>query len=168
MFALSPRGSHHGARAPKQCARQGSGRKRGINLSHWFAQDYDGYPAGPIWNGFVTRDDIRQLALAGFDHVRLSVAPALLFPPDPMAMVALHRALDHIQQAGLAAVVDLHPVGNEKNLFLGPEGADRLVDCCRVLATALAKRQTPGLALEILNEPEPLAGTPGGCCKSGR
>jgi hypothetical protein len=148
---------------PDALSSQAIGLKRGINLSHWFAQSYEGYSQARL-DGFVTRDEIHRLALSGFDHVRLSVAPAVLFPPqaklafEPMAMGALHRALDHIQQAGLAAIVDLHPIRDEKNVFLAPDGADRLIDCCHILAKALAKRETPGLALEILNEPEPLAG----------
>ncbi|TXN72284.1 cellulase family glycosylhydrolase [Methylobacterium sp. WL6] len=136
---------------------------RGVNLSHWFAQSFEGYGAGHL-KTFVTSDDLRLLSEAGFTHVRLGVEPDALFQSgdgEPQfvepVLEALGRALDMIARAGLAVVVDMHPVGASKNPLQTPAGAATFVARWSKLAGAVAAHPI-GAVLEILNEPEPLAG----------
>ena len=47
---------------------------RGTNLSHWLSQDF-GWAPRTEW---ITENDIRYIASAGFDHVRLPVDEIVL------------------------------------------------------------------------------------------
>jgi aryl-phospho-beta-D-glucosidase BglC (GH1 family) len=136
---------------------------RGVNLSHWFAQSFEGYGAEHL-DRFVTKADIARIAAAGFTHVRLSVEPDIVFaregaPALEEGLVArLAGAIGMIAGHRLAVVLDLHPVGAGKNRYLTPEGADRLVANWSLLARRLAGLDRGRVAFEILNEPEPLKG----------
>ncbi len=56
--------------------------RRGLNLSHWFAQarSAQGYSQEHL-TAHTTASDVALIHRLGFDHVRLSVDPALLFTP---------------------------------------------------------------------------------------
>src|SRR4051812_16236603 len=51
---------------------------RGTNLSHWLSQDFGWAPR----DEFITQTDIRYIARAGFDHVRLPVDEKELWQED--------------------------------------------------------------------------------------
>ena len=150
------------ARGAAPAARLG----RGVNLSHWFAQSQQGYGPGHL-AGFVTPDDLRRIAGAGFGHVRLSLEPSAIFAEaDPRGrtalaepvLAALREALGRIRAEGLAVVLDLHPVGPDKDRLSTPAGADALVSGWAALAGAFRVESGPAFVLEILNEPDPLKG----------
>lgn len=136
---------------------------RGINLSHWFAQSQNGYGPDHLAR-FVTRADIAGIAAAGFSHVRLGFEPDVLFGPSGAATLneavaqPLLEAVTMINALNLGVVLDMHPVGASKDKYQSAQGADRLIANWRLLAQRLAPIPRDRLALEILNEPEPLSG----------
>lgn len=147
-----------GARAaPKAAA-----LRRGVNLSHWFAQSMRGYGPGHL-AGYIAPSDLERIARAGFDHVRLPVDPGILLTQHNTELnrpvfEALRAALARIAHLDLTTVLDLHPVGAAKAPLQTPEGARAFVTGWSTLAAALEASQFPGLVLEILNEPDPLKG----------
>ena len=149
----TPRPSSPGARGPDL--------SRGVNLSHWFAQSHNGYGADHLAR-FVTSADIARVAAAGFTHVRLGVEPDALFATsgkpalNEAVMTRLLDALTMIGSRNLSVVLDMHPVGASKDRYLTDEGAGRLIDNWRLLAQRLTPVAHGQLALELLNEPEPL------------
>jgi aryl-phospho-beta-D-glucosidase BglC (GH1 family) len=137
-----------------------------VNLSHWFAQSEHGYGAQHL-AGFVTQDDLHRIAGAGFGHVRLSLEPSAIFanahprgrvPLAEPVLAALHDALALIRAEGLAVVLDLHPVGPDKDRLRTPAGAEAFVAGWASLADEFKAESGPAFVLEILNEPEPLQG----------
>ncbi|HEX8353438.1 MAG TPA: cellulase family glycosylhydrolase [Pyrinomonadaceae bacterium] len=148
-----------GARGPSGVPASRLARmRRGINLSHWFAQSRD-YSEKHL-REHTTRRDVGLIKSLGFDHVRFTVEPAPLFDearPAELEREHLRRldaALDMLLAGGLAVVVDLHP-SDEFKLRLGTD--DRFVsavaDFWRAFARHLARRDPERLFLEILNEP---------------
>ena len=85
---------------------------QGINAAHWFAQ-------APLtaenFQNQITAEDLRLIRSLGFRHVRLPLDPTVLLDgahPDRLNLENLSyldRALDQIQAADLAVIVDLHP-----------------------------------------------------------
>ncbi len=136
---------------------------RGVNLSHWFAQSLEGY-SEQHFTTFVTRDDIRRIAAAGFSHVRLPFEPDIVFtsgnPPALQEDIVgyLLNAINMIRSENLSIVLDMHPVGASKNQYLTPQGADSFVTSWTLLAKRLAGVDPLRMAFEILNEPDPLSG----------
>ncbi|WP_082552632.1 cellulase family glycosylhydrolase [Methylobacterium sp. Leaf456] len=136
--------------------------RRGVNLSHWFAQSFRGYGRDHL-AGYIAPSDLERIARAGFDHVRLPVDPGILLSQGGTELngpvfEAVRAALALIDRLGLTTVLDLHPVGAGKVPLQTSEGARAFLTGWTTLATALSPSQTPGLVLEILNEPEPLKG----------
>jgi len=68
----------------------------------------------------MTSADVALIHRLGFDHVRLSVDPALLFTPENVEIVQrdrlqeLDRAIRMIIDADLAVVIDMHPTPDFK------------------------------------------------------
>ena len=132
--------------------------RRGINLSHWFAQSRD-YSEKHL-REHTTARDVELIKSLGFDHVRFTVEPAPFFdearPAELKKEYLKHvdGALDMLLGAGLAVVFDLHP-SDEFKLKMRTD--DRFVasfaDFWRALARHLAPRDPERLLLEIINEP---------------
>jgi endoglucanase len=124
---------------------------RGVNLSHWF--EYDGSKS-------VSPAELRALAAAGMDHVRLPVDPLLLgwTPKRPevhLDLQPLRKVVQAIQQAGLAAVVDLHMVQETKQEIEEDKTLEpSLVLLWQRLAAALKEAPVRSLAFELYNEPQ--------------
>src|SRR4051794_13265239 len=131
--------------------------RRGVNLSHWFAQSRD-YSEKHL-REHTTARDIGLIKSLGFDHVRFTVEPAPLFdeahPPELKQdyLKQLDAALDMLLGSGLAVVFDLHPSDEFK---LRMRGDDRFVeafaDFWRALAQHLSARDPERLFLEVVNE----------------
>lgn len=134
--------------------------RRGINLSHWFAQSAGGDYSEKHLREHTTARDIEQIKRLGFDHVRFTFEPGPLFkearPPelDPEYLKQLDAALDMLLGSGLAVVFDLHPT-DEFKLRLRTD--DRFVasfaNFWRALAGHLSARDPERLFLEVMNEP---------------
>ncbi len=135
----------------------------GVNLSHWFAQSVNGYDPAHLAH-FVSDADLKAIKAAGLDHVRLSVAPGVLFTAgrtnefNVQVLNSLMSALDRIQAEGLSVVLDLHPVGSEKASLLTEPTENVLVVEWAAIAQQLADQSPDTLAFEVLNEPDPAKG----------
>jgi endoglucanase len=142
-----------------QIAQSRIGRLRhGINLSHWFAQSRD-YSKAHL-ESHTTGEDIALIKNVGFDHVRLTLEPALLFNwDDPSKLKTeqlkyLDNALDLILTQGLAVLVDIHP-SDEFKVKLN--SSDRQIEAFgkfwQALAQHLSTRDPERVFLEVINEP---------------
>jgi aryl-phospho-beta-D-glucosidase BglC (GH1 family) len=134
--------------------------RRGVNLSHWFAQSPGRDYSEKHLREHTTARDIELIKSLGFDHVRFTFEPAPLFeearPSELNAdyLKQLDAALDLLLGSGLAVVFDVHPSDEFK---LKMRGDDRFVvafaDFWRALARHLSARDPERLFLEIVNEP---------------
>jgi endoglucanase len=132
--------------------------RRGINLSHWFAQASD-YSKAHL-ESHTTAADIALIKDLGFDHVRFTIEPAPLFSwDDPTKLKVeyvkyLDSALDMILAQGLAVIVDIHP-SDEFKIRLNSN--DRQIEAFgkfwRALAEHLSTRDPERVFLEVINEP---------------
>ncbi len=132
--------------------------RRGINLSHWFAQSAD-YSKAHL-ELHTTAEDLALIRSIGFDHVRLTIEPAPLFNgEDPSRLKAgylkyLDNALDLILARGLAVIVDIHP-SDEFKVRLNSN--DRQIEAFArfwlTLSQHLSARDPERVFLEVINEP---------------
>jgi endoglucanase len=132
--------------------------RRGINLSHWFAQSAD-YSKAHL-ESHTTTEDIALIKSLGFDHVRLTIEPAQLFTwADPERLKTerlkyLDNALDMVLAHDLAVIVDIHPSDEFKTRL---NSSDRQIEAFgrfwRVLAQHLSTRDPERVFLEVINEP---------------
>ncbi len=134
--------------------------RRGINLSHWFAQSPRRDYSETHLKTHTTERDIALIKSLGFDHVRFTVEPApLIVEADaaqlkPEYLRQLDAALDMLLASGLAVVVDIHPADEFKIKLRTDNGAAAaFVDFWRSLARHLSARDPERVFLEILNEP---------------
>lgn len=134
--------------------------KRGINLSHWFAQSPRADYSENHLKTHTTEQDIALIKSLGFDHVRFTFEPAPLMDETAPAQLKpdylrhLDSALDMLLASGLAVVVDIHPSDEFKiKLRTDNRAAAAFVDFWRALAQHLSRRDPERVVLEILNEP---------------
>jgi len=134
--------------------------RRGINLSHWFAQAPRGDYSDRHLDTHTTPRDIELIRRMGFDHVRFTVEPAPLFDEAaparlrPRHLRRLDAALDVLLGSGLAVVFDIHPTDEFKlKLRADDRHVAAFADFWRALARHLSRRDPSRLFLEILNEP---------------
>jgi hypothetical protein len=134
--------------------------RRGINLSHWFAQSPGGDYSENHLKTHTTARDIALIKSLGFDHVRFTVEPAPLFneahPADLNAeyLRRLDDALDMMLASGLAVIFDIHPSDEFKiKLRTDDKHVEAFAEFWRSLARHLSGRDPERLFLEILNEP---------------
>jgi GNAT superfamily N-acetyltransferase len=132
--------------------------RRGINLSHWFAQSRD-YSETHL-KTHTTERDIALIKSLGFDHVRFTIEPAPLMNETdaarlkPEYLAQLDSALDMLLASGLAVVVDIHPSDEFKiRLRSDDRAVAAFTDFWRSLARHLSARDPERVFLEILNEP---------------
>lgn len=132
--------------------------RHGINLSHWFAQSADYSKAH--FESHTTAEDIALIKSLGFDHVRLTLEPALLFNlDDPSTLKAEHlryldNALDLILKQGLAVIVDIHPSDEFKvRLNSNDRQIEAFAQFWLALAHHLSTRDPERVFLEVINEP---------------
>jgi endoglucanase len=135
--------------------------RRGINLSHWFAQASNNDYSRVHLESHTTARDIALIKSMGFDHVRFTIEPAPLFKEwddpsklDQEYLKYLDTALDVILGQNLAVIVDIHP-SDEFKIRLNKE--DRHVEAFAKFWASLAKhlstRDPERVFLEVINEP---------------
>jgi hypothetical protein len=129
-----------------------------------------------FWTAFrdawITRDDIRFLKKAGFDHVRVPFNYRLLTPEDqpgvwlPEGFALLDRVVGWCREEGLWVVLDMHgaPGGQTGRniddgwghpwLYESAESQERTVAIWRRLAERY-RGETAVLGYDLLNEPLP-------------
>ena len=146
--------------APEVAFRRQARLRRGINLSHWFAQSPRLDYSETHLKTHTTERDIALIKSLGFNHVRFTVEPAPLMDEAAPAQLRpeylrhLDAALDMLLASGLAVVVDIHPADEFKiKLRTDNSAAAGFVDFWRALARHLSARDPERVFLEILNEP---------------
>ena len=86
--------------------------QRGVNLSSFYAQTRDMSQAR--LDAYMSVADMQALKAMGFDHVRLSINPALLIASPktgtlrPAAMAQLDKTVGQLLDAGLNVILDIH------------------------------------------------------------
>lgn len=137
--------------------------RRGTNLSHWLSQDFHWQPRS-TW---ITENDFRFIARAGFDHVRLPIDEKEVWHEDGSlneeAFAVLQQALTWARTNQLRVILDLHTVrshhfnaaneGGHNTLFTDPKAMDTFVGLWRQLSARLHDQPVDFLAYEIMNEP---------------
>ncbi len=133
---------------------------KGINISHWLSQSE---ARGEKRAAYFTEADVRFLAEAGFDHLRIPIDEEQMFTVDGKkekeAFALLHDALSWCQKYQLKAVVDLHILrshyfnAKEKPLFTDQKEQIRFYDLWKELSSELKKYPNDFLAYELMNEP---------------
>ena len=132
--------------------------RRGVNLSHFYAQTRDISQAR--LDAYMSVADMQMMKARGFDHVRLSINPELLLRqgpagmlrPEPMA--SLDRTVQQLQDAGLNVILDIHAEEAWKADFLhGDQGAAKLCAFWTQFAAHYAKSDPEHIFFEVLNEP---------------
>ena len=133
----------------------------GTNISHWLSQSRLDHEQRKT---FFTRDDVRQLADWGFDHLRLPIDESVMYDQadqaDPRAWAFMDRAIDWASEAGMKVIVDLHILRGHHfhedlpALFTDDAAVARFVTIWRELADHPADRPTDAVAFELLNEPK--------------
>jgi aryl-phospho-beta-D-glucosidase BglC (GH1 family) len=134
--------------------------RRGINLSHWFAQSVIGsYPKSYL-DTRTTEEDIELIASMGFDHVRFTLDPAPLADPTDLGRLNaeylgyVDSAIDMLLKHGLAVVVDIHPSDEFKiKLRTDDEHVRGFTRFWSALARHLSSRDPERVFLEVINEP---------------
>lgn len=136
--------------------------KRGINLSHWYAQ-WSNFDEARLAT-YLTEEDVKRIAQMGFDHVRLTLNDTVVFTSTPGVLNSanVERLKQRIQQfidADLAVIVDLQPEDPfKKALHENPKAVDKFVADWGALAGALKSFDPKMLLLEVINEPYPCEG----------
>ena len=141
--------------------------QHGINASEWFAQKAD-YSVERL-RSYTTLDDIALMRRMGFDHVRLSVDPAIfdcgadrsgaIVTEAPWSKCPTVQVLDEViakaLSLDLAVLVDLHPSGQfKKQLAASDNAVERLTILWGHIAAYYARLDPERVFFEVLNEPE--------------
>lgn len=134
--------------------------RRGINLSHWFAQSLGNDYSEHHLQTHTTAQDIALIKSMGFDHVRFTINPdPLMDNADPTRLNAeyvryLDTALDTILANGLSVIVDIHPSDEFKiRLRTDDRAVTNFTGFWHALARHLSARDPERVFLEIINEP---------------
>ncbi|HET7458339.1 MAG TPA: cellulase family glycosylhydrolase, partial [Gemmatimonadaceae bacterium] len=137
--------------------------RRGVNLSHWFAQLAPDSARVDVTSGDVTRADLEKIRALGFGHVRFGVDPEPMYDErdpshiDGPYLASLDRAVDAILDADLAVVIAMHPTEGgsfKKRLEDDDAHVARVARFWEALARHFAARDPDRLFLEVLNENE--------------
>ncbi len=130
--------------------------RRGVNLSFWLQLSTE----EPLKD-----EDLRAVAAAGFDHVRLPVDPLTIGwqaqsgHADTFSHIdRLDSALESIFNAGLNCILDFHPDEPSIAVLKAPGGESAWLEAWGSLARRYAPHPPSRLALELLNEPQRIYG----------
>lgn len=130
--------------------------RHGINASEWFAQTNNYSPSRLA--SYTDANDIKLMHQMGFDHVRVSIDPAIFscigHPDNCATLTALDGAIHTMLENQLAVIVDLHPSDDFKNrLATSDDAVDRFVQLWEHIAAHYASYDPDRVFFEILNEP---------------
>ena len=99
--------------------------RHGINASEWFAQSNDYRPER--LRSYTTLDDIARMRAMGFDHLRLSIDPAIFQCDGPWNQCERVQVLDEViataLSQNLAVIMDIHPSGEYKRQLSSSDSA---------------------------------------------
>jgi endoglucanase len=131
--------------------------RHGINASEWLAQSHDYSPQR--LRSYTTLDDIARMHAMGFDHVRLSIDPAIFQCDGPWEQCERVQIVDEViakaLSQDLAVIVDIHP-GNEykRQLSSSDAAVEKFTQLWGRVASHYAKSNPEMVFFEVLNEPE--------------
>ena len=131
--------------------------RHGINASEWLAQSRDYSPQR--LRTFTTLDDVARMHSIGFDHVRLSIDPAIFDCQGPWKQCERVQVLDEViakaLSLDLAVILDIHPNDEYKRQLASSDNAvDKFTMLWTQIATYYAKTDPERVFFEVLNEPE--------------
>ncbi len=131
--------------------------RHGINASEWFAQSND-YSIARL-KAYTNDDDIALIRKMGFDHVRISIDPAVFQCSGPWSQCErvelLHHFLDVALADDLAVIIDLHPTTEYKRkLATNGDSAERFRLLWHSIAAEFHNTDPERVFFELLNEPE--------------
>ncbi len=144
--------------------------RHGINASEWFAQSHD-YSVQRL-RTYTTLDDIVRMKQMGFDHVRLSIDPAIFdctatqagsntsataapnWQQCPTVQV-LDEVIAKALSQDLAVLIDLHPSGEyKKQLAASDNKAEQFVFLWSRISAYYSRIDPERVFFEVMNEPE--------------
>ena len=128
--------------------------RRGVNLSHWYAQSMTGDYEERRLSTYLTADDAAKIRAMGFDHVRLTFDNRPVFDGTDEERDRFEGRVRMLLDAGLNVVVDFHPDADYKAALNDPANADRFVEAWRDLAGELAELPDDRVWFEVMNEPD--------------
>ncbi len=131
--------------------------RHGINAGEWFAQSHDYSPQR--LRTFTTLDDIARMHAMGFDHVRLSIDPAIFQCEVALAQCERVQVLDEVVAKALsldlAVILDIHPSDEYKRQLASSDAAaQKFTQLWSRVASYYAKQNPEMVFFEVLNEPE--------------
>lgn len=132
--------------------------RHGINASEWFAQSSD-YSVSRLAK-YTTDEDLDLIRQLGFDHVRLSVDPAIFAcfergQTDCGPVATLDHVVTKCLELDLAVILDIHPTTEFKQRLATDDVAVlRFADLWQKIATHFRDRDAERVFFEIMNEPE--------------
>ena len=131
--------------------------RHGINASEWLAQSRDYSPQR--LRSYTTLDDIARMHAMGFDHVRLSIDPAIFQCDAPWNQCERMQILDEVVakalSVDLAVIIDIHANGDYKKQLASSDSAvERFGALWERVAGHYATQNPEMVFFEILNEPE--------------
>ena len=140
--------------------RRFTGFEHGINLGGWLSQCDN---TKETYDHFITRDDIREIAEWGLDHVRIPVDYELLETADgeykEEGFLYIDRAVEWCADAGLNIILDLHKtfgfsfdfLVKEEGFFENESYQERFCRLWEQLASRYGNKPD-NIAFELLNE----------------
>lgn len=137
--------------------------RSGVNISHWLSQNFK-RESGPARYAGMTEQDFKNIAAAGFDHVRLPFDEGELWFEDgsknPYTFGLLHQALGWCEKYNLRVLADLHIIRSHhfdsetaNTLFTDETAQKRLLEMWNDLSSELKRYPLGFLAYELMNEP---------------
>ena len=146
---------------PAPPASAGQTFKRGVNISHWLAQNRDDRPYGAAW---FSEEDVKWIADAGFDHLRIPVDARLWMREDgslnESVLEPFDKACAWAQRHTLGVILDMHTLpganfsskGRDSTLFTDNSLMKQAVRFWGEVAAHYASAG-PWLRFELINEP---------------
>jgi endoglucanase len=140
------------------------GYEIGVNLGGWLSQfkqlDHHHFET------FITKQDIRQIADWGMDHVRVPIDYSIIeydekpYVYQESGLEYIDKCLDWCKESSLNVVLDIHraqgysfdAATGTNTLFTIAEFQQRLIALWETLIYRYGKRQEPKIIFELLNE----------------
>jgi aryl-phospho-beta-D-glucosidase BglC (GH1 family) len=131
--------------------------RHGVNTSEWFAQSNDYSPQR--LRTYTKLDDIDRIKKMGFDHIRISVDPAVFdcfrYDSNCERVQVLDEVVNRALGQDLAVILDLHPNGDYKRqIATSEDSVERAALLWLQIAQHYAKFDPDRFFFEVMNEPE--------------